>query len=152
GMVALLYVMAHDGELPEPFLQLNRFGVPWVALITATILPVVVLDIDDSVEGLASLYAIGVVGAIAINLGSCAFANRVCLRAHERIVMKATFFVLAAIWLTIAWSKRPALLFVTIVLGAGLAIRELTRRHRLTVRAAAASLPSRQSVPAPSST
>jgi L-asparagine transporter-like permease/nucleotide-binding universal stress UspA family protein len=152
GMVALLYVMAHDGELPEPFLQLNRFGVPWVALITATILPVVVLDIDDSVEGLASLYAIGVVGAIAINLGSCAFSRKVDLRAHERLVMKATFFILAAIWVTIAWSKRPALLFVTIVLLAGIGLRELTLRHRLAVRTGAASLPPPPPTPASSST
>src|ERR1035437_3421443 len=37
GIVALLYVMARDGELPDTFLQLNRFGVPWVPLITATV-------------------------------------------------------------------------------------------------------------------
>ena len=79
GMVALLYVMARDGELPDTFLLLNRFGVPWVALITATVLPVVVLNIDDKVQGLAALYAIGVVGAIAINLGSCAFAQSIDL-------------------------------------------------------------------------
>ena len=85
-MVALLYVMARDGELPDTFLLLNRFGVPWVGLITATVLPVVVLNIDDKVEGLAALYAIGVVGAIAINLGSCAFAKTIDLkqlRAHH---------------------------------------------------------------------
>jgi amino acid transporter len=56
GIVALLYVMARDGELPDTFLLLNRFGVPWVGLITATVLPVVVLNIDDKVEGLAALY------------------------------------------------------------------------------------------------
>lgn len=130
GMVALLYVMARDGELPNSFLDLNRFGVPWVALITATVLPVIVLNIDDSVEGLASLYAIGVVGAIAINLGSCAFAPRIDLRLYERWIMRATFLLLSLIWLTIAWSKRPALLFVAIVLGVGLGLRELTSRHR----------------------
>jgi len=44
--------------------------------------------------------------------------------------MKGTFFVLAAIWITIALSKLYALLFVTIVLGFGLVLRELTTRHR----------------------
>ncbi|MGO8925364.1 MAG: universal stress protein [Limisphaerales bacterium] len=136
GIVALLYVMARDGELPDTFLELNRFGVPWVGLITATILPVVVLNIDDKVEGLAALYAIGVVGAIAINLGSCAFARSIDLRKVERITMKGTFFLLAAVWITIALSKLYALLFVGIVLGFGLALREATSRHRLTAPAA----------------
>jgi amino acid transporter len=131
GIVALLYVMARDGELPDTFLLLNRFGVPWVGLITATILPVVVLNIDDKVEGLAALYAIGVVGAIAINLGSCAFAKSIDLKKFERITMKGTFLVLAAVWITIALSKLYALLFVAIVLGFGLALREVTTRHRL---------------------
>lgn len=136
GMVALLYVMARDGELPDTFLLLNSFGVPWVALITATVLPVVVLNIDDKVEGLAALYAIGVVGAIAINLGSCAFAKSIGLRRYERITMKVTFFVLAAVWITIALSKLYALLFVAIVLGLGLALREITMRHRQAAPAA----------------
>jgi len=133
GIVALLYVMARDGELPDTFLQLNRFGVPWVPLITATVLPVVVLNIDDKVEGLAALYAIGVVGAIAINLGSCAFARTITLKNLQRITMKGTFFVLVAVWITIALSKLYALLFVAIVLGLGLALRELTLRHRQAV-------------------
>ena len=130
GIVALLYVMARDGEFPDTFLQLNRFGVPWVPLITATILPVVVLNLDDKVEGLAALYAIGVVGAITINLGSCAFAKSIPLKNFERLTMKGTFFVLAAVWVTIALSKLYALLFVAIILAFGLALRELTRRHR----------------------
>jgi nucleotide-binding universal stress UspA family protein len=136
GIVALLYVMARDGELPDTFLLLNRFGVPWVGLITATILPVVVLNIDDKVEGLAALYAIGVVGAIAINLGSCAFAKSINLAKYERLTMRLTFFVLAAVWITIALSKLYALLFVAIVLGFGLAVREVTARHRLAAPAA----------------
>ena len=55
GIVALLYVMARDGELPDTFLQLNRFGVPWVPLITATVLPVVVLALAALVAA-AHLY------------------------------------------------------------------------------------------------
>ena len=136
GIVALLYVMARDGELPDTFLLLNRFGVPWVGLITATVLPVVVLNIDDKVEGLAALYAIGVVGAIAINLGSCAFAKAIDLTKVQRLTMKATFLVLAAVWITIALSKPSALLFATIVLGCGLALRQITVHHRHAAPAA----------------
>ena len=70
------------------------------------------------------------VGAIAINLGSCAFAKSIDLKKHERLTMRATFFVLAAVWITIALSKLYALLFVAIVLALGLALREVTSRHR----------------------
>jgi amino acid transporter len=149
GMVALLYIMAHDGELPEPFLQLNRFGVPWVALITATVMPVLVLNIDDSVSGLAALYAIGVVGAIAINLGSCGFANSISLKGYERVVMRLTFLLLAAIWITIALSKPYALLFVTIILGLGLSLRELTLRRRRQAPAIQAPPPAQAAATAP---
>ena len=107
-MVALLYVMARDRELPDTFVQLNRFGVPWVPLIAATVLPVVVLDVGDSVESLASLYAIGVVGAIVLDIGSCAFASTLPLTRRQRRIMKLTVALLAAIWLTIALSKLYA--------------------------------------------
>ncbi len=150
GMVALLYVMAHDGEMPETFLFLNRFGVPWVALITATILPVLVLNIDDSVEGLAGLYAIGVVGAIAINIGSCGFARQIELKPYERVIMRATFLALAAIWITIALSKRDALLFVAVVLAVGLGLRELTLRHRRTAPTIQAPAPAAPAAITPS--
>ena len=147
GMVALLYVMAHDGELPEPFLQLNRFGVPWVALIVATILPVLVLNVSESVKSLSSLYAIGVVGAIAINLGSCAFARQVALKRGERLTMKGTFLLLVAIWVTIAWSKQEALLFVSSVLVVGLTLRELTLRRRAAAPAPVVPVPAASAAP-----
>jgi len=136
GMVALLYVMARDRELPDTFVQLNRFGVPWVALITATVLPVIVLDVGESVEALASLYAIGVVGAIALDIGSCSFAKALPLNGRQRLIMKVTVAVLAVIWITIALSKLYALLFVVIVVAVGLAVREFTQRQ---VRHAAAT-------------
>ena len=130
GMVSLLYVMGRDRELPAPFTDLNAFGVPWLALIAATILPVVVLNVNDTVDGLAHLYAIGVVGAIVINLGSCSFARQLKMARSERIIMAITFFVLVAIWITIALTKLQALLFVAVVLGVGLIIREFTQRRQ----------------------
>jgi amino acid transporter/nucleotide-binding universal stress UspA family protein len=136
GMVSLLYVMAHDGELPHPFTQLNPLGVPWLPLIVATILPVIVLNVDDSVSGLAHLYAIGVVGAIAINIGSTAFARSLDLSRHERVVMKLTLVVLSLVWVTIAATKLPALVFVVVVVGTGLLVREFTSRHRAAAPAA----------------
>jgi amino acid transporter/nucleotide-binding universal stress UspA family protein len=138
GMISLLYVMARDKEIPETFSHLNNHGVPWVALMIATVLPVIVLNVDDSVTGLASLYAIGVVGAIVINIGSCAFAKkRLKLTNYEQYTMFVTFILLGLIWITIASTKLPALIFVTIVLATGLALRELTQRRRKAVLAAA---------------
>ena len=148
GMVALLYVMAHDGELPSTFVQLNRFGVPWVALIAAAVLPVIVLDLNDSVEALSSLYAIGVVGAIALDIGSCAFARTLPLTDRQRLVMKLTVLLLAAIWITIALSKVHALIFVVIVLAVGFAVRQFARGHFLHPEAPAPGRPA----PAPVAT
>jgi len=148
GMVSLLFVMAHDRELPATFTQLNRFGVPWVALIAATILPVIVLDLNDSVEALASLYAIGVVGAIILDIGSCAFARTLPLSGRERLVMKLTLLLLAAIWITIALSKSHALIFVVVVLVVGFSVRQFARGHFLHPEAPA--VPARASPPVPS--
>lgn len=132
GMVSLLYVMARDREFPLVFSELNGFGVPWIPLFIATILPVVVLNVEDSVDALASLYAIGVVGAIAINIGSCVFAaKKLQLTRVELVVMAATFVVLSAIWITIATTKLHALIFVSVVLAAGLITREITQRRLL---------------------
>jgi amino acid transporter len=141
GMVALLYVMARDRELPEHFTQLNRFGVPWVPLIAATILPILVLDLAESVENLASLYAIGVVGAIALNIGACAFAKSLPLASRERTIMKGTMAVMGVIWVTIAVTKLYALFFVAVVLAVGLAIREYTRRFQVFAPAAPGPVP-----------
>jgi amino acid transporter/nucleotide-binding universal stress UspA family protein len=155
GMVSLLYVMAHDGELPHPFTQLNPLGVPWLPLIVGTILPVIVLNLEDSVEGLGHLYAIGVVGAIVINIGSTAFAKSIELSRHERIVMKLTLVILALVWTTIATTKLPALVFVTVVVGAGLLVREFTSRRQAVapattpVKPEPAAVPSAVNQPAP---
>jgi L-asparagine transporter-like permease/nucleotide-binding universal stress UspA family protein len=139
GMVSLLYVMARDKEIPDQFTHLNKYGVPWSALIVATILPVIVLNVDDSVEGLAHLYAIGVVGAIAINVGSCAFARQLNLPRGERTTMVVTLGILVAVWITIAATKIFALLFVGVVLAIGVGIREYTQRRKRLAPAAPAT-------------
>ena len=141
GMVSLMYVMARDREIPDPFSNLNKYGVPWLALILSTVLPVIVLDVNESVEGLSHLYAIGVVGAIAINVGSCAFARQLNLSRTERATMTVTLGILLAIWATIAVTKIPALIFVVIILGAGLGIREYTQRRRKAMEAQVAAAP-----------
>jgi len=125
--VALLYSLAQDGELPSNFKLLNRQGVPWVPLITAVILPVIVLESTRGLEALASLYAIGVVGAIGLNIGSCSLNRALPMKPWQRMVMMGTALLMVAIWLTIAVTKPQALLFAVVMCGAGLAMREMTR-------------------------
>lgn len=141
GIVALLYVMARDHEIPEPFTHLNRFGVPYLPLTAATVLPVIVLDITESVSGLANLYAIGVVGAIVLDLGSTSFGKNLPLKPVHRFVMRGTAGLLLLIWITIACTKLHALAFVLVVLAAGLALREYTQQQRRKHPVAASTQP-----------
>jgi amino acid transporter/nucleotide-binding universal stress UspA family protein len=128
ALIGVIYMMAQDGEMPRQFARLNRHGVPLVPLIVATGIPIVVLSVTKQFEALAGLYAIGVVGAIAVNLGSCTFNKRLNLHTYERIIMGATFLVLAAVELTLAKTKPDALFFAVCVLGVGLAFRAYSHK------------------------
>ncbi|MGC4076063.1 MAG: amino acid permease [Rubrivivax sp.] len=76
GIIAVLYLLSRDSELPTIFQLLNRFGVPWLPAILAFLVPALVLVTTHEVEHLAALYAIGVVGAVAINVALCAMHPR----------------------------------------------------------------------------
>jgi nucleotide-binding universal stress UspA family protein len=91
-------------------------------------IPILVLAVTKQFEALAGLYAIGVVGAISVNLGACTFNPRLHLHVYERLIMGATFFVLAAVELTIAKTKQDALFFAMCVLFVGLAFRAYSHR------------------------
>lgn len=119
GLVSVIYMMAHDDVLPRHFTSLNRFGVPWIPLLIATFVPLLVMDAVGSVEGLAALYAIGVVGAITVDLGSSALNFKLPMQRWERALLGGTVLVLAAIWLTIAVTKPYALIFAALVVGIG---------------------------------
>ncbi|HEY6206747.1 MAG TPA: amino acid permease, partial [Chthoniobacterales bacterium] len=128
ALIGVIYMMAQDGEMPPQFARLNRHGVPRIPLIVAVAIPIVVLAATRQFEALAGLYAIGVVGAIAVNLGACSFNKRLGLRAHERLIMLPTFLVLALVELTIAKSKPDALFFAICVLGIGLGFRAYSHK------------------------
>jgi amino acid transporter/nucleotide-binding universal stress UspA family protein len=123
ALIGVIYMMAQDGEMPPQFARLNKHGVPRIPLIVAVVIPILVLAITKRFEGLAGLYAIGVVGAISVNLGACTFNKRLGLRAYERLIMGATFVVLALVEVTIAKTKPDALFFAVCVLGVGLGFR-----------------------------
>jgi amino acid transporter/nucleotide-binding universal stress UspA family protein len=123
ALIGVIYMMAQDGEMPPQFARLNIHGVPRIPLIVAVVIPILVLAITRRFEALAGLYAIGVVGAISVNLGACTFNKRLGLRAYERLIMGATFVVLALVEVTIAKTKPDALFFAVCVLGVGLGFR-----------------------------
>ena len=126
GLMSIVYVMSRDGELPATFQRLNRFGAPWIAAALAALAPAVVLLFVHELEKLAALYAIGVVGAVAINCTLCAFHPR--LRGvFRKGPMLGLGVLLIAIWITLAFTKVHALVFVCVVLAIGLTLRQVTR-------------------------
>jgi amino acid transporter/nucleotide-binding universal stress UspA family protein len=130
ALIGVIYMMAQDGEMPRQLARLNRHGVPQMPLIVAVVIPIIILAVTKDFEGLAGLYAIGVVGAIAVNLGACTFNKRLGLPWHERIIMGITFVVLFAVELTIAKTKPEALFFAMCVLGVGYGLRAYS--HKLS--------------------
>ncbi len=126
-LVSIQFSMARDRELPGMFSSLNRFGMPWLALIIAVSIPLLVLIIEHDLIRLASLYAIGVVGAITLNLGATATNFKIQLKKQERILLFVSTVILAFIELTIAFQKHHALIFALTILGTGLALRFIAK-------------------------
>lgn len=133
AVIGVIYMMAQDGEMPRQLTRLNKHGVPLIPLIIAVALPIAVLNLTHNFEVLAGLYAISVVGAIAVSLGSCTPNKRLVMRGYERVLMGVTFLVLVAVELTIAYTNAKALFFAVIVLLIGLPLRALSlKRSGLT--------------------
>jgi amino acid transporter/nucleotide-binding universal stress UspA family protein len=133
AIIGLLYMMSRDGEMPRQFRRLNKHGVPIYPLLIAIGLPTVVLLFVANFTALAGLYAIGVVGAITVNVGSCTFNRSVGFTWYDRVLFGVTFIVLGVVELTLAHTKLDALQFVGAVLLGGLALRAYTlKRQGLT--------------------
>ncbi|HNX68939.1 MAG TPA: universal stress protein [Candidatus Omnitrophota bacterium] len=123
GLVSIQFALAKDRELPPVFAKLNRFGMPMLALIVATLLPIVVLLVEKDIVHLAALYAIGVVGAITLNLTTSATNFGIRLKLWERLLLAAGAVITLFIEVTIAIQKQNALFFVLTILGVGLILR-----------------------------
>src|SRR2546423_10966538 len=128
ALIGVTYMMAQDGEMPPQFARLNTHGVPRIPLIVAVAIPILVLAIMRQFEALAGLYAIVGVGAVLVHLGDCTFNKHLGLRAYERLIMGATFLVLALVEVTIAKTKPDALFFAVCVLGVGLGFRAYSHK------------------------
>ena len=128
-LVSIQFMMARDKELPGAFGGLNRWGMPVLPLLIGTVVPLATVLLAPDVGILAELYAIGVVGAIAINVSACATNKRLGLKRHEQIGMLILAVLMIAIWVTIAYEKPRALLFAGSIVGFGLGARWVTRNY-----------------------
>jgi amino acid transporter len=126
-LISIQFLMSADKELPSSLRRLNRHGVPIIPLIVTTILPIIVLMIIQDVETLSHLYAIGLVGAMIINLGSTATDKSVSLKPFLKILMLISAGVLILIEISIAINKQEATIFAGLILLLGLGARQIAR-------------------------
>ncbi len=129
AMIGLMYMLARDGEMPKVFTRLNSHGVPWLPMAIAVGLPTLLVLASSDLDALADMYAIGVVGAITVNLGSCCFNKKLALPWYERSIMLVTFLLLFAVEITIANTKPAALFFAVCVIGSGFALRAYSMKR-----------------------
>ncbi len=128
-LVSIQFMMARDKELPGFFGGLNRWGMPVLPLAIGTLIPMATVLLAPDVGVLAELYAIGVVGAIAINLGVCGTNKKLAIKEWERIAMLILAIFMTAVWVTIAWEKPRALMFAGAIMGVGLLARFMARNY-----------------------
>ena len=126
GLMSIMYVMSRDRELPQALQKLNGFGAPWFGAVIAAGVPALVLLFAHDLETLASLYAIGVIGAVAINITLCSIHPRL-RRWWRKVPMLMLGLTLIAIEITLALTKLHALFFVCTVMAVGLILRQVTR-------------------------
>ena len=127
GLIAIIFLMSRDREVPRQFQKLNAFGVPTLGMIVATAIPWILVLAVRNVSGLADLYAVGVVGAIATNLGATSTDKKLRLATWERALMFCTFLVMAAIEISLVIDKPNARNFAATTLAVGLILRGLAR-------------------------
>ena len=123
SLISLFYVMSKDGQMPDFFQKMTRFGVPYYPLFFAVAAPAVVLIFIHDVAGLANLYAVGFVGAIALNLGMTASNPDISMKKSEKAFMYFTFAVMLIIELTLFATKPEARRFAIAILTIGLILR-----------------------------
>src|SRR5256714_4527414 len=130
-LIAIQFLMSRDRELPRIFQRLNKWGVPSAGMLLATIVPMVLVIVVKDMSGLADLYAVGVVGAIATNLGATSTDRNLSIKNWERGFMFVTFIVMAAIEMSLLIDKPNARYFAVSILAVGLILRGLVQERRM---------------------
>src|SRR6478672_3827333 len=129
-LITIQFLMARDRELPNIFQRLNNWGVPSAGMLLATLVPMALVVIVKDMAGLADLYAVGVVGAIATNLGATSTDWKLPIKTWERTLMFGTFIVMAAIEVSLLIDKPNARYFAVTILAVGLILRGLVQERR----------------------
>ena len=137
-LIAIQFLMSRDRELPNIFQRLNKWGVPSAGMLLATLVPMLLVIVVKDMSGLAELYAVGVVGAIATNLGATATDRKLSIKLWERSLMLGTFLVMAAIEISLLIDKPNARYFAVTILAVGLILRGLVQERRMKKEAAPA--------------
>jgi nucleotide-binding universal stress UspA family protein len=128
AMVSVFYALGKDRELPASLTKLNYSGVPWLGLILSCALPALVLVFVHDDKALSELYAIGVVGAIAINMMCCWYSKDLPIGPWERRGLLFLGILMSAIGLTIVYAKPHAAIFAGSIIVAVLMARVFVRR------------------------
>jgi amino acid transporter/nucleotide-binding universal stress UspA family protein len=135
-LIAIQFLMSRDREVPKIFQRLNKWGVPSAGMLLATLAPMLLVLMVKDMAGLADLYAVGVVGAIATNLGATSTDRKLTIKAWERSLMFGTFLVMAAIEISLLIDKPNARYFAVTILAVGLILRGLVQERRMKKEAA----------------
>jgi nucleotide-binding universal stress UspA family protein len=141
--------MSRDREVPPIFHRLNKWGVPSAGMLLATLVPMLLVLLVKDMVGLADLYAVGVVGAIATNLGATATDRKLSIKSWERTLMFGTFLVMAAIEMSLLIDKPNARYFAVTILAVGLILRGLVLERRMKKEAAPEKVPLEATTPKP---
>jgi amino acid transporter/nucleotide-binding universal stress UspA family protein len=135
-LIAIQFLMSRDREIPKIFQRLNKWGVPSAGMLLATLVPMLLVLMVKDMAGLADLYAVGVVGAIATNLGATSTDRKLSIKSWERTLMFGTFIVMAAIEISLLIDKPNARYFAVTILAVGLILRGLVQERRMKKEAA----------------
>jgi amino acid transporter/nucleotide-binding universal stress UspA family protein len=141
-LIMIQFLMSRDREVPPIFHRLNKWGVPSAGMVLATLVPMLLVLLVKDMAGLADLYAVGVVGAIATNLGATATDRKLSIKSWERTLMFTTFVVMAAIELSLLIDKPNARYFAVTILAVGLILRGLVMERRMKKEAPPGTVPS----------
>jgi len=145
-LIMIQFLMSRDREVPPIFHRLNKWGVPSAGMLLATVVPMLLVLLVKDMAGLADLYAVGVVGAIATNLGATSTDRKLSIKTWERTLMFGTFLVMAAIEMSLLIDKPNARYFAVTILAVGLILRGLVQERRMKKEAAPAFAAPRPSI------
>src|SRR5438034_1759323 len=150
-LIMIQFLMGRDRELPGIFQRLNKWGVPNLAAVVATVIPMALVIFVKDIAGLADLYAVGVVGAIATNLGATSTDRTLSIKTSERTLMFGTFLVMAAIEMSLLIDKPNARYFAVTILAGGLILRGLVQERRMKKQVLPEKVPVEFTPPKPAS-